>query len=534
MATEHKDHLFEDWPLPSKYDRSIRREFALYLGGLVLLLMIITGLVISNKMVVTVTDNVVDRILAQARSYAGAASKQMIAADGPDVLMLTDICKKLMADNPDCGWVGIADKQGRFLAHTDMKQVISSSRLTLTRSDAYSNRLRNGEVLQMTDDSIIMAVPITEQGVTLGTLGIGSSTRSIEAVRKSALMTMAIITVVMILIGVPLTMLILSNRLRPFQLITEALRKVDVGNIRFDIPVKTHNEFGYLAETLRVMGERLDRARKQMVETERMTRELEIAREIQLNILPKKYPSGRGFEFSGRYQSAKTVGGDYYDFIDIDDDRLALVVADVSGKSLPGMLVMLLTRDLVISHARRLADPARLLSAVNGELMPEIRKGMFVTMFYGILDKRSGRFQFASAGHNPLIYYRAAEGACRLIKTKGYPLGMMNTDQFDKRIESGEIILESGDWLVQYTDGINEAMNAAKAEYGMDNLVTSVAEAASLSAAELAGDVINKVVAFVGEAPQNDDMTLLAMKWNGDMKAEPPNELREKVYVEGH
>ncbi len=534
MTTEQNDGAPTEWPSPSKYNRSLRREFAFYLGGLVLLLMIFTGLIITNQLVTTVTDNIIDKILAQTRSYAGAASKQMIAADGPDVLMLTDICNKLMADNPDCGWVGIADKQGRYLAHTNMRLVIASSSLSLVGSDTYAGRLRNGEALQVADDSITVAVPIMEQGVTLGALAMSSSTRPITLVRKSALLTVALITLVMIIIGVPLTMVILRIRLKPLNLITESLRKVNVGNLRFDLPIKTFNEFGYLAETLQVMGKRLDHAQKQMVETERMTRELEIAREIQLNILPKKYPCGEGFQFAGKYRSALTVGGDYYDFIDIGPNRLAIVVADVSGKSLPGMLVMLLTRDLVITHAPHIADPAGLLSAVNRDLLSELRKGMFVTMFYGILDTGSGRFQFASAGHNPLIYYHSAENICRLIKTKGYPLGMMNADAFDKRIETGELLLNNGDCLIQYTDGINEAMDSSHSEYGMERLVSIASANAPLSATELTGAVMDHVSSFVGEAPQADDMTLLAMKWGGQVTKNNEMLVADGVDVAGY
>jgi serine phosphatase RsbU (regulator of sigma subunit) len=515
MTTERNDDILAQWPSPSKYRRSLRREFALYIGGMILLLMIITGLIVTDKMVTTVTDNMIDRILAQTRSYAGAASKNMIAADGPDILMLTDICKKLMADSPDCGWTGITDRQGLYLAHTDMRRVIASSRFSPSPSMAYTERLRDGEILQMTDDSIIVSVPIMEQGMTLGALGVGSSTRPITAVRKSALFTVILITAAMILAGIPVTMIILRNRLKPLGQIAESLRKVDAGNIRFDFDIKSSNEFGYLAETLRVMGNHLDLAQKRMIETERLTRELEIAREIQLSILPKKYPDGNKFRFAGEYRSANTVGGDYYDFIDIGNNKLAVVIADVSGKSLPGMLVMLLTRDLVINHARQTNDPARLLSLVNRDLLPEIRKGSFVTMFYGVLDINTGLFQYASAGHNPLIYYAVESNSCQSIKTKGYPLGMMNPDIFNKRIESGEIALKDGDCLIQYTDGINEAMDSFKTEYGMERFISSISSHATLPPDALADNIMTRLSAFVGDAPQSDDMTLLVMKWSG-------------------
>lgn len=515
MTTERPADMKWEWPSPSRYRRSIRSEFALYLGGLFLVLMVVTGGIVTRKMVATVTDNVIDQLLAQSRSYAAAASKQIIAADGPDALLLTDICKKLMADNPQCGWVGVADNSGTFLAHTDMRQVVAGSKLSFASSTQYLDRRRAGEFMQISDDSIIVAVPITEQGVTLGTLAMAASTRDIAGVRKSALTTVGLITIGMILVGIPLTMIVLRRRLKPLQLITDSLRSVDSGNLKFDPAVKSANEFGYLAETLRVMGGRLELARKQMVETERMTRDLEIAREIQANILPRHYPSGDAFEFAGSYRSAKEVGGDYYDFINIGGGKIGVVVADVSGKSLPGMLVMLLTRDLVIKHAPGCSRPTELLSTVNRDLRSEIRKGMFVTMFYGVLDPATGRFEFASAGHNPLIHVEAAGGSCRLIKTTGFPIGLMPPDRFDRRIQSGEISLSPGDWLIQYTDGINEARTSAEKEYGMDRLIAAVSRATKLSAGELTGVVLGDIDSFVSDSEQFDDMTLLALKWNG-------------------
>jgi serine phosphatase RsbU (regulator of sigma subunit) len=515
LPTNHDSHRTGDWPSPAQFRKSIRTEFALYVGGVVLLLMLFTGAIVTSRMVETVTQNVEEKLLVQARSYASAAGKQIIAAEGPDALMLNDICRKLAGDNKDLGWVGIAGKDGLFLAHTDLKQVISGGALHPPIASTPASSTREGESLVIEQDSINVTVPILDQSVLLGHLALASSTREISAVRRSSIATVSLITLIMLLLGIPATMMVLSRRLKPLRTITNSLQRVDVQNIAFELPIQTANEFGYLAETLRVMAGRVQEAQKQMVESERMSRELEIAREIQINILPKKYPTGDGFQFAGSYLSAQTVGGDYYDFIQVGPNRLAIVIADVSGKSLPGMLVMLMTRDLLVSHARVLQDPPTVLSAVNRDLLNGIRKGTFVTMFYGVLDTASGHFQFASAGHNPIIHRRESDRTFRFIKTKGYPLGMMPAEAFDKRIETGEIMFEPGDFLIQYTDGINEAMDASQKEYGLERLESVVIRGAGLSAEGLTSAVMNDVSAFVGDAPRSDDMTLLAMKWTG-------------------
>jgi sigma-B regulation protein RsbU (phosphoserine phosphatase) len=327
------------------------------------------------------------------------------------------------------------------------------------------------------------------------------------------MLTVAYITAAMVLMGIPGTIIVLRRKLKPIGVITDHLKAVDLENLSIDIPVRSKNEFGFLAETLRVMGAKLNVAKHALVDKERMEREYEIAREIQANILPKEYPTGAHFEIAGAYRSAKEVGGDYYDFIEFDEHRLGILVADVSGKSLPGMLVMLMTRDIVKELTRTFMEPEKLLAEVNRRLLPNIKKGMFVTMFFGVLDRRDGRFRYASGGHNPLMVLSQGTGVAKLIKTKGYPLGMVPAEMYEKRLECREVMLGDDDWLIQYTDGVNEAQDRAGNEFGMEKFARMVEAHKDLGARELVERVIAKHAEFVGDAPQYDDITLLALKW---------------------
>ena len=246
-----------------------------------------------------------------------------------------------------------------------------------------------------------------------------------------------------------------------------------------------------------------------------MLRELEIAHEIQASILPKTYPVSERFETAGVYRSAREVGGDYFDFIDIDQDHMGIVVADVSGKSLPGMLVMLLTRDILREVARRTHAPREVLCRVNAELARNIKRGMFVTMFYGVLYKRTGILEFASAGHNALLHLSAGNGELHRYQPKGYPLGLMPAAQFEKRAEVASLQLLPGDILAQYSDGINEAHNAADEEYGMERFEASLKAHSTENAAVLARAAMDQHEQFVGDAEQYDDITLVTLKWLG-------------------
>ncbi|MEZ5360317.1 MAG: PP2C family protein-serine/threonine phosphatase [Candidatus Zixiibacteriota bacterium] len=515
MKPDSPEQNRQGWPQPNQFKKSIRLEFTLFVSVIILLLMFVTGYVLTQRFVESTTRNVVEKLLVQARSYSGPAGKHIISANGPDALMLNNICKKLDRDNADVIWTGVTDKRREFLAHTDISQVVAQKSLPELQTDEYRDLLSAGEVFAARGDTLLLIVPITENDLTVGYLGIASSNRQIIAAREASILSVVSITLIMILVGLPLTLLAVNHKLKPIKIITENLQAVNYDDINIDIPLRSSNEFGYLAETLHVMGDRLNTAQKDKLERERIQREFEIASEIQKNILPRTFPSGAKYDFSGYYSSAREVGGDYYDFIEIDADRIGFLVADVSGKSLPGMLVMLLTRDIVRQYARTGLEPEALMSKINGDLIGNIKRGMFVTMFYGILNARTGHFTFASAGHNPLAYYDARKDEVSLLKTKGFPLGMMPNNQFSKRIETGEIVLGANDWLIQYTDGINEAHNAAKEEFGMDRFLELIQRARQEQPETLIDRVIAGLTQFVADAEQYDDITLVAMKWFG-------------------
>jgi serine phosphatase RsbU (regulator of sigma subunit)/uncharacterized protein (UPF0333 family) len=531
MISNNINDLPREWPQASQFKRSIRLEFSLYVSGIILVLMLVTGYVISNQYVKTVTKNVIDKLLVQARSYSRPAGKLIISTGEPDALLLNNICRKLTDDNSEVYWVGIANKQNVFIAHTDLRQVIASDQMKPIENCQTDTGLRYGETFCLSRDTIYITVPIEEDNILVGKLRVASSAEPVDAARRTSITTVASITILVLLVGLPITMIVLRRKLRPISMITDGLKKLDFENITLDIPIATKNEFGYLTETLQVMGAKLKVAQRDLVEKERIARELEIAHEIQANILPRKYPRTSNYEFAGAYRSAREVGGDYYDFIDIDKDHLGFLIADVSGKSLPGMLVMLLTRDIIVRLARSIKQPAELLTEVNRELLLSIKRNMFVTMFYGVLNKTTGCFIFASAGHNPLVRLNGQTGESELIKTKGYPLGMIPPEPFDKRIETGRILLLKNDWLIQYTDGINEAQNSDGEEFGMDRFVQVLQSHRLLCPKELSLQTLGRLERFVDSAPQYDDITLVTMKWVGSRVDNILNEPMKELHA---
>ncbi len=515
MKPNKPELLSLQWPQLKDFRRSIRIEFSIYISLVILIIMSVTGYVITSRYVETVTQNVVDNLLLQARAYTGQASKLMLASAEPDALLLNNICGKFVKNNPDIYWAGITGTDKRFVAHTDIKQVVGQQEISVEQNNLTEFKLQSGETLVLKGDSIHLTVPIRENDIDIGTIALVSSDRKINEARRIAITTVGSITVIMILIGVPLTMIILNKKLRPISLITDCLKSVDFDNFDLSPNVQSKNELGYLSETLKVMGARIKQASQEAIEKERMSRELEIAKEIQQSILPTKYPKNKLYEFAGMYASAREIGGDYFDFIEFGNGQLGFLVADVSGKSLPGMLVMLMTRDIVKKHSRAILNPAELLTEVNQELLQNIKKGMFVTMFIAVIDDQNRKVTFASAGHNPLIIVGNKGGKPELIKTKGFPLGMVDSGQFKNRIELAERNLDEGDWLIQYTDGINEGQNSQNKEFGMSRFIDEIQRFRKTKPEELVSGILNAHQLFVAGAPQYDDITLLVMKWAG-------------------
>src|SRR3954454_25009534 len=184
---------------------------------------------------------------------------------------------------------------------------------------------------------------------------------------------------------------------------------------------------------------------------QRFEQELEVARLIQQNFLPKELPDLPGWQIEACYRPAREVGGDFYDVIPLDDGRVAFVIGDVTDKGMPAALVMSATRSVLRASAQRLREPGIVLERVNEHLCPDMPEKMFVTCLYGVLDVATGRLRFANAGHD-LPYVKTAGGVVEL-RARGMPLGLMPAMEYEEK----EIVLEPGDSVLLHSDGIVEA-----------------------------------------------------------------------------
>jgi serine phosphatase RsbU (regulator of sigma subunit)/anti-sigma regulatory factor (Ser/Thr protein kinase) len=240
---------------------------------------------------------------------------------------------------------------------------------------------------------------------------------------------------------------------------------------------------------------------------ERIEQELQVARLIQQTLLPKNEPVLPGWQISAYYQPARAVGGDFYDFIELPDGRLAIIVGDVTDKGVPAALVMATTRSVLRGAARRLVAPGAVLERTNDLLCPEIPPKMFVTCLYAILDPASGRLQYANAGHD-LPYHRRADGVEEL-RAVGMPLGLMP----GTRYEEHEIALAPGDSVIFYSDGLVEAHDTRREMFGFPRLQAFVERHPPGDGSALIKTLLAELAAFTGpDAEQEDDITLVSLR----------------------
>ena len=242
-------------------------------------------------------------------------------------------------------------------------------------------------------------------------------------------------------------------------------------------------------------------------ERQRIEQELQVARLIQHTLLPKSLPQVDGWHLAAHYQPARAVGGDFYDFIELDGGLLGLVVGDVTDKGVPTAFVMATTRSVMRAAAGALTDPGAVLRQVNNALCPDIPANMFVTCLYAILDPKTGRLVYANAGHDA-PYKRGIDGVVEL-RARGMPLGLMP----DMEYEEQEATLDPGDTVLFYSDGLVEAHNSQRDMFSFPRLRELMAGDHSSAPDETVDFLLENLAEFTGpEWEQEDDITLVTLQ----------------------
>jgi sigma-B regulation protein RsbU (phosphoserine phosphatase) len=242
-----------------------------------------------------------------------------------------------------------------------------------------------------------------------------------------------------------------------------------------------------------------------------MDHDLQVAGEIQKILLPADAPDLPGYEVGGLNLPARTLSGDYFDYVAVDESHVGIAIADVSGKGVPAALIMAMCRSALRSQAPGNLSPAAVLKAVNRQLYPDMKEDMFISMAYVILEPSTGSLLMARAGHDAPLLHRA-DGSVECLNPKGMAVGIDGGDVFDRICADYSFRLDSGDLLLLYTDGITEALDAGGAEFGTDRLCRELRELSGEGAVETLRRLARSVRTFAGNRPQHDDITLIALR----------------------
>lgn len=287
------------------------------------------------------------------------------------------------------------------------------------------------------------------------------------------------------------------------------------------IDIKTGDEIQTLSESFNFMLEELENyianLSKVTAEKERIGAELDIAKHIQASMLPcvfPAFPSRNEFDIYATMDPAKEVGGDFYDFFMVDERHLAIVMADVSGKGVPAALFMVIGKTLINDHTTPQRDLGNVFSVVNNLLCEANSEGLFITAFEGVLDLVTGEFNFVNAGHE-MPFICKAGGDFELYKIRpGFVLAGME----DTKYRTGSTVLEPGDKLFQYTDGVTEATTSKNELYGLKRLEVILNKVKDKTPHDILPAVKRDIDEFVGEADQFDDITMLCLEYKERMK----------------
>ena len=252
------------------------------------------------------------------------------------------------------------------------------------------------------------------------------------------------------------------------------------------------------------------RLHQEELKMQRMERDLEVGKQIQLSMLPDACPTVPGWECAAIYKAARVVGGDFYDFFPLASDpgQLGMLIADVAGKGVPAALFMARGCTTIRTTALVGNGPGTALTQANSLIFRDRQSQLFLTALYAVLDTGNGRLVYANAGHNPPLWLRAATGDMQTLRAPGIVLGIFA----DIELEEREIQVAPGDLLVFYTDGVTEAMNASRDLFGEERLQAAVAANAGASAQEVLDAILDAVREFTGDVEQSDDITLFVVR----------------------
>lgn len=463
------------------------------------------------------------RVVDGARKLTGVIVVDISLAELRDIVSSIKILKS--------GYGFLISKNGTFVTHP-IKEYIMNETIFSVAEERNDTMLRETgrKMIQgqtgysaksvksaMTGKSCIMTyVPIKSNGWSLGVLFPYDELMSDITNLNHIVIALGIIGLALLALAV---VFIARSITKPLTQMANIAGRIGRGDLEAQVPeIRTRDEVGKLASALDYMKTSLKEYIRELTETtasrQRMESELKIARNIQMGILPKTFPpfpERTDFDIHALTLPAREVGGDFYDFFLIDKDHLCFVIGDASGKGIPAALFMAFTKTLIKAKASADLETGALMEQVNDELGKGNDADMFITVFCGILNTVTGELRYTNGGHNPPIVMRNGGDESYLDGPGELVVGIMEGSRYSTR----SLVLKPGDGLFLYTDGVTEAMNEADEIFSTDRLLDVLVSCRGKSVSDITACVGEAIDHFCKDTPQYDDITMMALRYEG-------------------
>ncbi|UCG50787.1 MAG: SpoIIE family protein phosphatase, partial [Candidatus Latescibacterota bacterium] len=362
-------------------------------------------------------------IVLQGRNIALSSRKALLRSD-PEY-ELFPILKRISSRNDGVEYVVITDAENLIQADLELQNVSKPLELDLgDYGPVVAHMLEDEEKLLESQHSFLLKTPIAGLGKTIGFVYMRYSKQELLDSMSRAVTITVICAVATFALGIVLSLLLFRRISHPMDIMIRGVDAFGRGELETRINLPNNNEFRLLATSFNEMASKLSSAQQELVAKKIMDRELEIAHDIQRTLIPANIKQPDGYEIATYYKAAMQVGGDYVDVIPIDSTRIAFVMADVSGKGIPGLVVMAMLKIMAHDLIKKGLSPKNVIRRLNESLATNMRRNMFVTMFLAVLDTESGDLTFSNAGHNPVVIFDNTTKRCMLRRIKGRPLGL--------------------------------------------------------------------------------------------------------------
>lgn len=512
---------------------NLRVKFSVY--TFLIMFTIIAGayLFIDDRTTRNINQHLHDTVASLSKTVADQASGYILNRRSD--VEFDELVRSYLRANPEIFKIILTDSAGGILADTrDIRSLHKeySPPIPVSADDFGIPR----EYKNKSEKLHYLVHPIRSGGSAIGQVHISYTDKLISELLNAERRKIALLTIIGLAFGIGCIYVLSNYFVSPIVRIVERVRKFSSGDIETELPLEGVEEYFEITKVLNEMMSRLHRDQKNIIEREKVSKEIEVAGHIQKTLLPRELPDIPGLRLDAFYRAASRISGDLYDVFQIDERNYCMLVADVSGKGIPASLIMSVLRPVIRIYAKGKKSSHSILAAVNGYIKDDIPAGIFITIFLGVYDVKTRKLNFISAGHNPLMYLSKNEGNAVFINPRGVPLGLPleGENTFSKKLHQQTIDIAEGDVLFVYSDGVTESMNRAGEKYGLERLLDMFNERVATDnykdPESISKVLLSDLDNHCGLATQTDDITFITICSQSKTSQDDPAKLEIKKF----